>query len=251
MLKKRLIPVLILRDGQVVQSAAFKHTNIIHWNPVTAVDFFNRWSVDEMVLLDVSRTLARRQRFYDALSGLSKKCFVPLSVGGWVTNLDEVRQLLRLGADKIVINTQAVRNPSFISECAKACGRQCIVVSIDVRQVDDAYRVAIDRGRELTAMDASSWAKQAESLGAGEIFLTSIDKEGSRSGYELPLIQKVVSSVSIPVIAFGGAFTAEHFVQGIEQAGADAVAAANVFHFTEQSTKKVKEFMRTSGIAVR
>ena len=251
MLKKRLIPVLILRDGQVVQSVGFKHTNIIHWNPVTAVDFFNRWAVDEIVLLDVSRTTAQRQKFNDALSALSRKCFVPLTAGGWVTTVDDVRALLRLGADKVAINTQAVREPSFITECARVFGSQCIVAAIDARQDGEGYTVWIDRGREAAGVSATAWAQEAERRGAGEILLTSIDRDGSRHGYELELIRQVTEAVTIPVIAFGGAFAWDHFADGIRVARADAVAAANVFHFTEHSTKKAKEYLRGAGIDVR
>lgn len=251
MLKKRLIPVLVLRDGTVVRSVNFKHTNVIHWNPVTAVDFFNKWAVDEIVLLDVSRDLTHRPRFYDAVTKLSRKCFVPLTVGGWVTSPDEVRTLLRLGADKVVLNTAAVRRPALVTECAQLFGSQCVVVSIDARSGVDGYEVYIDRGAQPTGLSPFEWARRAEELGAGEIFLTSIDREGTGSGYDLELIRRVVEAVSIPVIAFGGAFTWQHLVDGILVGGAEAVAAANVFHFTEHSTKKAKEFMRTVGIDVR
>ena len=151
MLKKRLIPVLILRDGQVVQSVQFKHTNVIHWNPSTAVDFFNKWAVDEIVLLDVTRNLNKRQKFCDAVDAISKKCFVPLTVGGWIRDTNDVNHCLRLGADKVVINTEAFHNPSFISECAKTFGSQCVVVSIDVKASENGtYEIYIDRGQRPT-----------------------------------------------------------------------------------------------------
>lgn len=252
MLRKRLIPVLVLRDGTVVRSVGFTHTNVIHWKPLTAVDFFNQWAVDEIVVLDVSRARGARDGFYDVVGGLSRKCFVPLTVGGWVTEVDEVRRLLRLGADKVVVNTHAVRHPEFLTECALVFGSQCVVASIDVRrQPDGRPKVWIDRGREATGLDPVAWAREAERRGAGEIFLTSIDHEGAGKGYDLDLVRSVVEAVSVPVIAFGGAFTWQHLVDGITIGGADAVSAANVFHFTEQSTKKAKEFMRTAGVAVR
>ncbi len=250
MLKKRLIPALILRDGQVVQSIQFKHTNVIHWNSVTAVDFFNKWAVDEIVLLNVSRTTEKNQKFYDAVSGLSKKCFVPLTVGGWVTSAEEGKNLLRLGADKVAINTEAVRRPEFITECAAIFGNQCIVISIDAKKVSGKHRVMIDRGREMTDLSPVEWAKEAEHRGAGEIFLTSIDHDGSRGGYDLELMREVAHAVSIPVIAFGGAFTWDHLVEGI-WTGVEAVSAANVFHFTEHSTKKAKQHLKEAGIEVR
>ena len=252
MLKTRLIPTLVLRDGTVVRSVNFKHTNIIHWKPLTAVDFFNKWAVDEIVVLDVSRDVSQRERFYDVLAGLSRKCFVPLTVGGWVTSVDDVQRLLRLGADKVAINTEAVRRPEFITECAHVFGAQCIVAAVDVRRdVDGSPAVWIDRGSERTEWAASAWAREAEARGAGEIFLTSIDREGGALGYDLDLVRLVVDAVSIPVVAFGGAFAWQHLVDGVTIGGAHAVSAANVFHFTEQSTRKAKDFMRASGIDVR
>ncbi len=252
MLKKRLIPVLILRDGQVVQSIQFKHTNVLHWKPETAVDFFNKWAVDEIVLLDVSRTKDNRQKFYDAIEAISNKCFVPLAAGGWVDSIDEMRKLLRLGADKIVLNTRAQLEPeaSLLVIGAMRFGKQCMVVSIDARREEGAHRVYVDRGQRRTNWEVVDWARKAEELGAGEIFLTSIDNDGSRNGYDLDLIRSVINTVSIPVIAFGGAFEWNHLAEGI-QAGAEACAAANVFHFTEHSTKKAKEFLRQAGIDVR
>jgi imidazole glycerol-phosphate synthase subunit HisF len=251
-LKKRLIPTLVLRDGTVVRSVNFRHTNVIHWKPMTAVDFFNKWAVDEIVLLDVSRDRAQRERFYEVVEGLSRKCFVPLTVGGWVMELDEVRRLLRLGADKVAINTEAVRRPPFLTECARVFGAQCMVAAIDVRRDPDGTPVVwIDRGRERTGWTATDWAREAERHGAGEIFLTSIDREGAGAGYDLDLVRAVVDAVSVPVIAFGGAFTWQHLADGVLVGGADAVSAANVFHFTEQSTRKAKDFLRKSGIDVR
>ncbi|OGP71875.1 MAG: imidazole glycerol phosphate synthase cyclase subunit [Deltaproteobacteria bacterium RBG_13_60_28] len=252
MLKKRLIPVLILRDGLVVQSIQFKHTNVIHWKPVTAVDFFNRWAVDEIVVLDVSRNGNQRSKFYEVIVGLSEKCFVPLTVGGWVDSVDEVRKLLRLGADKITINTEAVRRPPFITECAQVFGSQCIVVSIDVQDHGDGkYEVCIDRGQEPTGLSPIDWARQAQEMGAGEIFLNCIDRDGFRQGYDLVLLKTLVDAVNIPVIAMGGVLTWQHLADGIIQGGAEAVAAANIFHYTEHSTRKAKQYLREAGIDVR
>ena len=252
MLKKRLIPVLILRDGLVVQSIQFKHTNVIHWKPVTAVDFFNRWAVDEIAVLDVSRNQKQRDKFYDVVLGLSKKCFVPLTVGGRVDSVDEVRKLLRLGADKVTINTEAVRRPQLIKECAEVFGSQCIVISIDVKDHGEGkYEAYIDRGSEPTGLSPFDWARQAQEMGAGEIFLNCIDRDGFRQGYDLVLLRGVVDAVDIPVIAMGGVFTWQHLVDGVIEGGADAVAAANIFHYTEHSTKKAKRYMREAGIDVR
>ncbi len=255
MLKKRLIPVLIIRDGQVVQSIQFKHTNVIHAMPATAVDFFNRWAVDEIVILDVSRNLTKRQKFYEVVSELSRKCFVPLTVGGWITSVDEIRKLLRLGGDKVVLNTKAVECPEFVKESAEIFGTQCIVVSIDAKKKNNGdgllYEVYIDRGRKPTGLSPFKWARDVEELGAGEIFLNCIDHDGFRRGYDLDLLKGVTSSVDIPVIAMGGVFKWEHLVDGIKKGGADAVAAANIFHYTEHSTKKAKVFMKENGVDVR
>lgn len=252
MLKKRLIAVLLLRDGRVVQSVQFKHTNVIHWKPVTAVDFFDRWSVDEMAVLDVSRNRTERTRFYDTVAELSKKCFVPLTVGGWVDSTDEVRKVLRLGADKVAINTEAVRRPQLITACAETFGSQCVVISIDVKRGSpDAHEVFINRGTEPTGLDPVRWARQVAEKGAGEILLNSIDHDGFRQGYDLGLLARVVQAVDIPVIAMGGVFTWQHLVDGILVAGADAVAAANIFHYTEHSTRKAKQYMKQAGISVR
>jgi imidazole glycerol-phosphate synthase subunit HisF len=252
MLKHRLIPVLVLRDGLVVQSIQFKHTNVIHWKPITAVDFFNRWAVDEIVILDVSKNKKQRQKFYDVVSGLSRKCFVPLTVGGWVDSIEEVRKLLRFGADKVTINTEAVRRPALLSECAGVFGSQCIVASIDVKtRGNNQYEVFIDRGSEPTGLLPLQWARQVEELGAGEIFLNCIERDGFRQGYDLTLLRSIVQAVHIPVIAMGGVLTWQHLVDGIKEGGADAVAAANIFHYTEHSTKKAKDYLRQAGIDVR
>jgi cyclase len=252
MLKTRLIPVLILKDAMVVQSVQFKHTNVIHWKPLTAVDFFNQWAVDEIIILDVTRNTNKRQKFMDVVLGLSNKCFVPLSVGGWVDSNEEVLKLLRLGADKVVINTEAFRRPELISECAATVGNQCIVSSIDVKAHPDGnYEVYIDRGREPTGQNPFEWAKKAQIMGAGEIFLNCINRDGFRQGYDLKLLKGVSQAVEIPVIAMGGVLTWDHLVDGVKIGEADAVAAANIFHYTEHATKKAKKFMRNAGIDVR
>jgi cyclase len=252
MLKRRLIPVLILRDAMVVQSVQFNHTNVIHWKPLTAVDFFNKWAVDEIVVLDVTRNKKKRQKFYDVVFGLSKKCFVPLTVGGWVDSREEVLNLLRLGADKVVINTEAVRRPELLTESAKTVGNQCIVVSIDAKTHENGdYEVYIDRGREPTGLSPFDWARKVQTMGAGEIFLNCIDRDGYRQGYDLKLLRQVVDAVDIPVIAMGGVFTWQHLLDGIVQGGADAVAAANIFHYTEYSTIKAKKYLRQNDIDMR
>ncbi len=251
MLKNRLIPVVILNDNNVVQSVNFQHTNVIG-NAITAVDFFNSWAVDEIIVLDVSRTKNKRKDFSKIIYGLSKRCFVPLSVGGWIENNDDISNILKMGADKVIINTQAVKNPNFIQDASKKFGSQCIVISIDVKKNGkNEYEVFINRGKESTGLDPTSWAKKCEELGCGEIFLTSIQNEGMKRGYDTELLKMVTGAVDIPVIAFGGVGKWEHLVEGIKKGKVDAVSAANIFHYTEHSTFHAKKFLVDAKLDVR
>ena len=252
MLKNRLIPTLLcIKGNNIVQSINFKHTNIVG-NAITAIDFYNNWAVDEIIILDVSRTEEYREKFHKIIEGLSKRCFVPLTVGGWIKDTSEIQRFLKEGADKISINSQAYLNPELIKESSKTFGSQSIVVSIDVKKNSQGkHDVVIDRGRTNTGIDVVDWAKKAEELGAGEIFLTSIDNDGAKEGYDLDLIKKISSIISIPVVAFGGVGKWEHFVDGILKGKADAVSAGNIFHYTEQSTYEAKKFMVNSGLNVR
>lgn len=251
MLKKRLVAVLILRDGRVVQSVRFKHTNAIHYDAVHAMECFNRWAVDEIVLLNVSPTSESRRAFPGIIEQVSRKCFVPLTVGGWVTDEDYARSLLHSGADKLVLNTAFHDDHRLVRTLSRRYGKQCIVASMDARHLPEGgTEVMVDRVRRGTGVDAATWARHAQELGAGEIFFNSADHDGARKGYALETLRKVCTAVEIPVIAFGGVFTWEHLVEGI-RAGADAVAAANLFHYTEQSTKKAKRHLAAAGIHVR
>ncbi len=251
MVKKRLIANLVWRNGMIVQSINFKHTNVIG-NAITAVDFFNSWAIDEIILLDVSKSKEYHQDFLRVVRELSKRCFVPLTAGGWVESLNDIRELLLCGADKVSINTQAFLTPELIDKAATTFGNQCIVVSIDVKKNDSGnYEVYIDRGRKATGVLAAEWAMIAEQKKAGEILLTSIDHDGSRSGYDLQLLKSVTSYVQIPVIAFGGVGKWEHLVEGITIGKTDAVAAANIFHYMEHSTKLAKEYLLSAGIDTR
>ena len=251
MLKNRLIPNIIVNDGYVVQSRNFKHTNVVGY-AITAVDFFNNWAVDEIIILDVSKKLDNRDQFHKIIQGVSRRSFVPMTVGGWIRNTEEINQYLKEGADKISINTEAVNNPNFISEAAKMFGSQCIVVSIDVKiNQSDEYEVFIDRGRKSTGLNPVEWAKKVEKLGAGEILLTSIDNDGSKEGYDLKLLKQVCENVTIPVIAFGGVGKWQDFVDGIKIGKADAVSAANIFHYTQHSTFNAKKYLIESGLNVR
>lgn len=250
MVKKRLVACLLWRQGGIVQSVNFEHTNIIGSASI-AVEFFNVWGIDEIVLLDVSRTSNHREDFYTTLNKISKQCFVPLTVGGWVDSTDEVRKLLKNGADKVAINTAALKQPDLLTEASNKFGTQCVVASIDAKQTDDGYEAVIDRGREQTGQDAVELSTRVEDLGAGEIFLTSIDKDGTKEGYELDLIRDVTDRVSIPVVASGGAGEWNHLIEAIEQGNADAVSVANRFHHSQHSTTKAKEALIEAGLDVR
>lgn len=251
MLKKRLVAVLIIRDGRVVQSVRFKHTNVIHYDVVHAVEAFSKWSVDELVLLNVSRNADSREPFLEVVNRVSRHTFVPLAAGGWIQSEADAQGLLRNGADKLVVNTILKSDPDLVTALSRNYGKQCIVASMDVqRTTTGEVEVKVDRGRESTGTPPVDWAVRAEALGAGEIFFNSIDHDGARGGYDLATIGAICRQVSIPVIAFGGVFEWQHLVDGI-QAGADAAAAANILHYTEQSTKKAKAFMAEAGIPVR
>lgn len=251
MLKKRLIAVLILRDGQVVQSVRFKHTNVIHYDAVHAMEAFNKWAVDEIVILNVSRDSSSREQFAEIVERISSHCFVPLAAGGWIDSEDYAQKLLRSGADKLVINTALKDDPQLVSRLALRYGQQCIVASMDVkRDATGSPKIAIDRGSRVIDIAPAAWARKAVELGAGEILFNSVDHDGARKGYDLESIQKVCESVPVPVIAFGGVFSWNHLVEGIN-AGAAAVAVANLFHYTEQSTRSAKTHLSNAGVLVR
>ena len=249
MVKKRLIPLLLYREGKLVQSINFKHPMAIG-NAITKIDFFNTWSVDEIILLDIGRKKENRNKFFEVIDGLTRRSFVPLTVGGWITSITEIKELLHLGADKVAINTEAFTNPEFISKSSNSFGSQCIVISIDAKKTNIGNEVHIDRGRKPIGITAAEWALEAEKRGAGEILLTSIDNDGSRQGYDLDLMKSVAGVVNIPVIAFGGVWTWDHLVDGITS-GVEAVGVGNVFHFIEHSTKKAKEYLIGNGVDVR
>lgn len=248
--RNRLIATLLVRNGRIVQSVGFRHTNVIG-NLFTAVDFFTTWEVDELVVLDVSREPSGHERFLkEVVNGVARRCFVPMSVGGWVRSVADAQETIRWGADKVIVNTAAYENPTLVSDMAKALGSQAVVVSIDVR----GDEVWLDRGRrraESWGLDAVDWARGAVRLGAGEIYLTSIDRDGFRLGYDLPLTRAVSEAVSVPVIASGGVGRWEHLVDGLVKGKADAVSVANRFHFSEHSTREAKLFLMRAGMNVR
>jgi len=251
MRKTRLIAVLVVRDGQVVQSVRFKHTNVIHYDPVHAMECFNKWAVDEIVILNVSRDAESRDKFAEIVGNICSDCFVPVTVGGWITDVDYASRMLRSGADKLCLNTVFHTAPELVTRISRRYGRQCIVASIDIKRAEDGLAsVYVDRGRIDTRVAPLDWARRAVELGAGEIFFNSIDHDGNRKGYDLESLQQICNGVEVPVIAFGGVFRWDHLAEGVT-AGADAVAAANIFHYTEHSAKKAKKFLFNAGYPVR
>jgi len=250
-LKKRLVAVLIVREGQVVQSIRFRHTNVIHYDPVHAIEAFNKWAVDEIILLNVSRARPSCDPFLDTVSRVSRHCFVPLTVGGWISDPDYAQSLLRNGADKLALNTALADDPRLVRGLSRRYGAQCIVASMDIkRRENGTISVFVDRGQRDVDAAPVDWARRAEEIGAGEILFNSIDHDGARRGYSLATLSAISDAVSIPVIAFGGVFSWKHLLQGIE-AGASAVAAANIWHYTEQSTRRAKSFLAEAGVPVR
>jgi cyclase len=239
-----------MRDGLIVQSIGFKRFLPIGSAKI-AVEFVTNWDVDEIFLVDITATAEGRTPDYDLISRVSKRSFVPLTYGGGLHTIDDIRKVIRSGADKISINSEALNNRDFIRESSRIFGSQCIVVSIDVRINNGDYEVVGDNGRKFTGLGPVEWAKRVEELGAGEIFLNSVDRDGSKMGYDIPLIRMVADSVAIPVIACGGVGKMEDFPEGIMSGKASAVSAANIFHYIEHSTIVAKAYLRRSGIDVR
>ncbi|MFA5339115.1 MAG: imidazole glycerol phosphate synthase cyclase subunit [Candidatus Omnitrophota bacterium] len=247
MLKKRLITVLTFNNGVLFRTKDFcpdyRYT----------LNFVDSWSIDEIVVLDVTRPAAgERKNFYDVVSRFAEKCFVPLAAGGGVRCIGDFKTLLGLGADKVTINTAAVERPEFISEAAKLYGSQCVVLSIDAKKNERGkYEVFTDFGKKASGLDPVGWAKRAEDLGAGEILISSIDKDGSLEGYDNELNRMVADAVGIPVLVCGGAGKWQDFVDGFKDGHASAVCTTNIYHFTETSIKSAKSYLKNSGIDVR
>ncbi|MEL6510350.1 MAG: imidazole glycerol phosphate synthase cyclase subunit [Pseudomonadota bacterium] len=251
MLKKRLIAVIIIRDGTVVQSVRFKHTNVIHSDPIHAIETFSRWSVDEIVLLDVSRSKPAEDTFVELVDRTARRCFVPLSIGGWITDDEKADRLLKAGADKLVLNTAFEDDPELVQRLSKRYGQQCIVASIDAKCTEDGKQyIAVDRARRIVEHGPADWAERVVGLGAGEIFLNSVEHDGARRGYNLPILKDVSERVSVPVIAFGGVMFWKHLADGYKS-GASAVAAANIFHYKEHATRSAKTYLAEEGFEIR
>lgn len=247
MLRKRLITVLTFNDGVLFRTKDFQPDYRYTLN------FVDAWSVDEVVLLDITRPgVGDRAHFLSVVEQFAERCFVPLAAGGGVRTMDDVRRLLRSGADKVIVNTAAVERPAFITEIAKAYGAQCVIVSIDARRgAQGTYEVFTDCGARATGLDPVTWAREAREHGAGEILITAMERDGSLEGYDNALNKLVAGAVDIPVLVCGGAGKWQDFVDGFRDGNASAVCTANIYHFTEPSIKSAKRFLVHAGVPVR
>jgi imidazole glycerol phosphate synthase subunit hisF (EC 4.1.3.-) len=250
MLAKRIIPCLDVDKGRVVKGVKFQNLRDAG-DPVEVAKSYEEQSADELVFLDITASAEERKIMIEVVQRVAETIFIPFTVGGGVSSLEDIRRLLSAGADKVSINTAAVKNPQLIYESAKRFGSQCIVVAIDAKRSERGWEVYIHGGRTPTGLDVVEWAKRVESLGAGEILLTSMDADGTKKGYDIELCRAVASAVSIPVIASGGAGTMEHFYEVFTQTNVDAALAASLFHFKEVSIPGLKAYLKNKGVHVR
>ncbi len=250
MLAKRIIPCLDVDKGRVVKGVRFLNLRDAG-DPVEVALEYEKQLADELVFLDITASAEGRNIMIDVVKRVAENVFMPFTVGGGVRNIEDIRRLLEAGADKVSINTSAVKNPGLIREGAKMFGSQCIVVAIDAKRKGSSWEVYINGGRTPTGIDAIEWAKRVEELGAGEILLTSMDKDGTKEGYDIELTRRVTESVNIPVIASGGAGKKEHFLEVFKEGKADAGLAASLFHFRELSIMELKTYLQSEGVPVR
>jgi cyclase len=251
MLKVRVIPCLDVKDGRVVKGVNFVDLRDAG-DPVEQAKIYDREGADELCFLDITASSDNRDIILDVVSRTAEACFMPLTVGGGVRNLDDIRRLLLAGADKVSINTAAVKTPEFVREAATKFGSQCIVVAIDAKATGPGtWEVFTHGGRNPTGLDAVEWAKRMDSYGAGEILLTSMDRDGTKAGFDNELTRAIADAVSIPVIASGGVGTLDHMVDGVREGHASAVLAASIFHFGEHSIAETKAHMADAGVPVR
>ncbi|WP_188259791.1 imidazole glycerol phosphate synthase subunit HisF [Azospirillum tabaci] len=251
MLKMRVIPCLDVKDGRVVKGVNFVDL-IDAGDPVEQARVYDREGADELTFLDITASHENRDTIYDVVRRTAEQVFMPLTVGGGVRTVEDIRKLLLAGADKVSINTAAIHRPEFVQEAAEKFGAQCIVVAIDAKQVEPGrWEIFTHGGRKATGIDAVEWAKRMESYGAGEILLTSMDRDGTKSGFDLALTRKVADGLRIPVIASGGVGTLDHLVEGIREGHATAVLAASIFHFGTYTIGQAKAALAAAGIPVR
>ena len=250
---KRIIPCLDVDKGRVVKGVNFLNIRDAG-DPVEIAKRYDKEGADEITMLDITASHETRETTYKTVESIASQVFIPLTVGGGVRELDDIKKLLRSGADKVSINTSAVENPDFVKRAADKFGSQCIVVAVDAKSsniAEDLWEVVIYGGRKRTGMDVLSWVDQVVEYGAGEILLTSMDRDGTKEGFDNKLVSSVSSRVPLPVIASGGVGNLDHLIDGVKVGGAEAVLAASIFHFSEYSIKEAKEAMRASGINVR
>ena len=250
MLKVRVIPTLLWKQFGLVKGVGFDSWRRV--GPVLpAIKVYNQREVDELVLVDILAHKSDDNPDFESIDDFGKDCFVPLTVGGGITRIEQVQRLLRAGADKVAVNTAAYAHPDLVNQIARRHGAQCVVASIDVRAIDNGWACFSHAGKQATGHEVVAWARELEDRGAGEILITSIERDGTMLGYDLPLIEAVASAVKIPVIASGGAGSYQHMIDAVKQAGASAVAAASIFHFTEQTPAEAKAAMARAGIPTR
>jgi len=249
-LAKRIIPCLDVDEGRVVKGTHF--VNLVDaGDPVQVARRYDEEGADEIVFLDITASSDGRETMIEVVRRTQEAVFVPFTVGGGIRATDDIRRLLEAGADKVSINSAAVRDPDLVGEAARRFGSQCIVVAIDAKRAEDRFDVYVDGGRTPTGLDAVDWARRVESLGAGEILLTSMDRDGTRDGYDLELTRAVSRAVNLPVIASGGAGTLQHLAEALEDGAADAVLAASIFHFGRFRIAEAKRYLADQGIPVR
>jgi cyclase len=250
MLAKRLIACLDVRDGSVVKGVNFEGLRTAG-DPADLAQRYNTEGIDELVVLDVTATLESRRTLAETIRRVASQIFIPLAVGGGIGSLDDARAVMDAGADKVSVNSAPLRDPALITTLARVYGSQAVVVAIDAKRVDDRYRVFGRSGTSVEPRDAVTWAREAESRGAGEILLTSIDRDGTKAGFDCELTAAVSDAVRIPVIASGGAGTPEHFVEVFAAGRADAALAASIFHFSEHAVSDLKTFLAARGVPMR
>ena len=250
MLKKRIIPCLDVKNGRVVKGVNFENL-IDAGDPVAQAKFYYDEGADELCFLDIAASEENRSTTLEMVKKVAQVCFIPFTVGGGINKLEDFSNLLKCGADKVSINSAAIKTPQLITEAANKFGSQCVVVAIDAKKnAEGNYEIFTHGGKRPTGINAVKWAKQVQEFGAGEILLTSMDRDGTRSGYDLELIKKITSQISIPLIASGGVGNLDHLAEGLD-AGADAVLAASIFHFKNYSIKQAKEFLANKNILIR
>ena len=250
MLAKRIIPCLDVKDGRVVKGVNFVGLRDAG-DPVETAEFYNTQGADELVFLDITASHEQRKTMVDVVERTARKVFMPLTVGGGISDIEDYRRMLNAGADKVAVNSAAVKDKYLVARAAEKFGSQCVVVAIDAKRTGDKFNVYIHGGRTDTGIDAVEWAKEVESLGCGEILLTSMDADGTKNGFDLELTDIISKTVNIPVIASGGCGTLQHFSDVFEKTGADAALAATLFHFRELTIGEVKDYLKEKGIWVR